>query len=183
MKNNSFDIFSIPIWGFVLRDQQYQCQDYIDKLLQLEQTQPSAKKSNLGGYQTHDRLSDEGVFKELITSLNYICNSILQEYSCEPVQVKEMWGNINYQKDSNGSHVHSGVLSGVFYLQTPPDCGKLVLINPAVRADGHLLRASNFGIQPEHLALIIFPSWLEHYVEPNQSPERRMSISFNVGVS
>ena len=28
--------------------------------------------------------------------------------------------------------------------------------------------------------LLIFPSWLDHYVEPNESDEDRISISFNV---
>ena len=28
--------------------------------------------------------------------------------------------------------------------------------------------------------LIMFPAWLEHDVEPNQSQEERISISFNI---
>ena len=63
----------------------------------------------------------------------------------------------------------------------PANSGKLVLINPAVRSDGHLLRESNYPITPEKLACIMFPSWLEHYVESNLSNDMRISISFNIG--
>ena len=29
--------------------------------------------------------------------------------------------------------------------------------------------------------LLIFPSWLQHWVPPNSAPEQRMTISFNAG--
>ena len=35
-------------------------------------------------------------------------------------------------------------------------------------------------MRPEEGRMYIFPGWLEHGVEPNQSTEDRVSISFNV---
>jgi len=37
-------------------------------------------------------------------------------------------------------------------------------------------------VQPQNLLLLLFPSWLEHYVEQNMSDESRISLSFNIGV-
>ena len=182
MKDNEHNIFSIPIWGFILNDQQYQSQDYIDYILAMAEKEPSVKKSNFGGWQSRDNIHEtEGIFREFTSSLNQIANNILSKMNCHPVEVKEMWANINDRYCSNGAHIHSGILSGVFYLQTPQNCGRLVLINPAIRADGHSLRKPNYNIVPEKLACIMFPSWLEHYVEQNLSNDIRISISFNIG--
>ena len=73
-------------------------------------------------------------------------------------------------------------LSGVLFLQTPTNCGRLVFKNPAVSSDFSLIRAKDFVIDPEVLGCIFFPSWLEHYVEPNLSDEDRISLSFNFEV-
>lgn len=184
MKENQHNIFSTPIWGFVFNDHKYQMFNYIEKIRQIEQTELSAKKSNFGGYQTRDNLNEEPVFKEFVSMINSISNKIVSEFNFGQclVEVKEMWGNINYKNCYNGNHTHGGILSGVVYAQVPKNSGKLILCNPAVRSDGHLIRNSLFEIQPEPLACIIFPSWLEHFVEPNMSDEDRISISFNVGV-
>lgn len=182
MHPNQHNIFQVPLWGFVLKDQQYQTFDFVDRLLELEVKEPSAKKSNFGGYQTRDNIHEtEGVLKELTSALNSIANSVLSSYNSRQVSVTEMWGNINYKNNYNGAHTHSGIISGVFYCHVPENSGNLVLVNPAVRSDGHLLRAPNYVIKPERLALILFPSWLEHYVEPNLSEDKRISISFNIG--
>ena len=183
MKDNQHTIFQTPIWGFMLNDQQYQSMDYRDYILEMAEKEPSAKKSNFGGWQSRDNIHEtEGIFKEFTSSLNKIANSVLSEYKCKEVEIEDMWANINGKHCYNGAHTHSGILSGVFYLQVPKMSGRLILVNPAVRSDGHVLRASNYPIQPENLACIMFPSWLEHYVEPNLSDELRISISFNIGV-
>lgn len=183
MKDNQHNIFSTPIWGFMLKDQQYQALDYTEYILAMAEKEPSAKKSNFGGWQSRDDIHEtEGIFREFTSGLSKIANGILSEYKCQSVEVKEMWANVNGPYCYNGAHTHSGVLSGVFYLKVPQNSGKLVLVNPAVRSDGHFLRSSNYAITPEKLACIMFPSWLEHYVEPNLSDDVRISISFNVGV-
>jgi len=181
MNDNKFNVFNTPIWGFILSDQKYQAKDYIDKLLDIETTEKSVRKSNFGGYQTRDNLCEEPIFRELCNSINFLGTNIVKEFNGAPVSVKEMWGNINYKYCSNGAHTHGLVLSGVFYLQIPKQCGNLVFCNPAVRSDGHLIRHSNYSVEPQELACIIFPSWLEHYVEPNLSDDKRISLSFNIG--
>lgn len=179
MKNNQHNIFSIPIWGFIFSEQKYQSRDYIDAILELEKTEPSAKKSNFGGYQTHDNLHKIPVFREFVTLLENIGSSCLEH----KVIVSNMWANINYKHCYNGAHIHAGDLSGVFYLKVPPKSGNLFLCNPAVRSDSRTLRIPNLPIVPENLACIMFPSWLEHYVGPNLSDDSRISLAFNFELS
>jgi uncharacterized protein (TIGR02466 family) len=38
-------------------------------------------------------------------------------------------------------------------------------------------------MRPEEGRMYVFPSWLEHGVEPNQSERDRISLSFNVQVT
>jgi uncharacterized protein (TIGR02466 family) len=178
MKENQHNIFSTPIWGFVLNDQKYQSIDYIEAIKTIEKTEPSVKRSNFGGYQTHDNLHQVPVFKEFTSTLIHIAQKCLDRQ----VKITEMWGNINYKNCYNGAHTHGGELSGVFYLKVPKNSGKLILCNPAVRSDGKFLRANNFAVEPDSLALIMFPSWLEHYVDPNLSEEERISLSFNFSI-
>lgn len=175
MKDNQIRIFSTPIWGFILGSHKHQSVDYLNVILNLEKTEESVKKSNFGGFQTHDDLHKLPVFREFTKALEFIASECLEH----PARVVDMWGNINYKNSYNGNHTHGNTLSGVFYLKVPKDSGRLILCNPAVRSDAQFIRESNYPIVPEPLALILFPSWLEHYVEPNLSEETRVSISFN----
>ena len=184
MKDNRLDAFSVPIWGFILNDQKYQSRDYLDNILELEQSVSGVKKSNFGGYQTHDRLHEVPVFKEFVSTIEDLTARCYTDYSSDKCKasVTEMWANINQKDNSNGAHIHGQDLSGVFYVNVPPSSGRLVFCNPAVRSDGRLIRKPNYTVSPENLACIIFPSWLEHYVEPSHSNEKRVSISFNVAI-
>lgn len=182
---NNFDhqenLFSTPIWGYMLNTEKYHSKDYIEYILNLRNTEKSQQKSNMGGYQTRDDLENEGVFQELIKILNGIGNSICQNYTNKPVKVISMWGNINEKYCFNAAHTHEGLISGVLYLEVPENSGRLVFCNPAVRSDTHPIKQKNYAIVPQKLACILFPSWLEHYVEPNMSDSTRISISFNIG--
>jgi hypothetical protein len=84
-------------------------------------------------------------------------------------------------------HDHRGVhWSGVYYVQAEPACGELLLIDPkeyalANEPDNTLYRGNkitNFVPQPGKL--VMFPGYLKHESEPNQSDKDRIIISFNI---
>jgi len=143
--------------------------------LELEKNETSIVKSNFGGFQSRDNLNEEPIFQELVETLTVMAQDSLSK----KLRLTELWANVNHYKDFNGAHTHGGYVSGVFYLATPENSGNLVLCNPNVRSDVTLFRSDNYCIKPQELACIIFPSWLEHYVEPNLSDEPRISMSFN----
>ena len=180
MHPNQENIFHTPVWGFMLNDSHYQAKDYTDYVVEMSQTTPSYQKSNFGGWQSSDNLHTHPIFREFCGSLLKTMQSITCMYTSQEVHIQSMWANINDKGDSNAHHTHEGIISGVFYLQVPENSGRLVLVDPAVRNYNSAIKNSNYGIKPERLACIVFPSWLEHYVEPNQSNENRISISFNI---
>ena len=182
MHPNQENIFSTPIWGFMLKDQLHQNADYTDYILNLQEKQYSETKSNRGGFQSKDDLHTHGIFQEFNKAILNCSRTILENYVVGTPYIQSMWANVNEQYHFNLPHVHEGTLSGVFYCKIPESSGKLVLMDPAVRSTAHLINNKNFFITPEPLALIIFPSWLEHYVELNELEESRVSISFNIGI-
>jgi uncharacterized protein (TIGR02466 family) len=182
MHPNEFSIFPVPLWGYILREEKYHALDYIDLLKRLEVEEPSAVKSNFGGYQTRDDMHKEGVMREFVGVIESLADGIAKHRNLPPLKVISMWGNINYRGNFNGAHTHEGILSGVFYLQVPENSGSLIICNPAVRAHNSPIRNNDYGIKPEKFACILFPSWLEHYVQPNLNTEPRISLSFNFDV-
>jgi len=107
-----------------------------------------------------------------------------------------MWANINPRHASNRHHTHPHALwSGVFYVQTPPECGLLYFSDPRVQAqvltpyyDLEKRSPVTWGevhYQPIEGRLIVFPGWLPHAVQPNLTTRTgpagdRISISFNI---
>jgi uncharacterized protein (TIGR02466 family) len=178
---NQHNIFQTPIWGFVLNNEEYQSIDYTQYIVDMAETTPSVTKSNVGGWQSSDDLHTHGIFREFSGFLLRTAKTLLEPYTQNKLEIQSMWANINTQYNFNWQHTHEGVLSGVFYLKVPKDSGRLIMVNPLIRSFNSPIKQSNFPIVPEHLACIMFPSWLEHYVEPNLTEETRISLSFNIG--
>lgn len=108
-----------------------------------------------------------------------------------------MWANVNPPGAHNRTHVHPHVLwSGVYYVQTPPDCGCIVFRDPRAAAAMQPPALSDAGrarpdawteLRCEAVAgrVILFPAWLPHEVETNATAltgmdAERISISFNL---
>ncbi|HEY9908273.1 MAG TPA: TIGR02466 family protein, partial [Thermosynechococcaceae cyanobacterium] len=98
------------------------------------------------------------------------------------------WANISPKYASNKIHDHANcLLSGVFYIKTPKDCGNIMFYDPRSAKTFYKPSVTNFTAYTAdaiaHAAeagiLLIFPSWLKHGVEPNLSEDDRVSISFN----
>ena len=176
-------LFGVPIWGMYFNNLKDEVDDYIKYLYDLKEINPSNNKSGFTGYQTVDDIHVLDLFKNLVSSIDKVANDIVKDFEDRikyDVEVTSMWGNINNRYAGNFPHIHSGDLSGVFYLKVPYNSGDIVFINPAQRSESHRIRVPNYGVQPQELACFIFPSWLEHYVKPNESEKDRISISFNI---
>jgi len=100
------------------------------------------------------------------------------------------WFNINKKFDYNISHYHPGTTwSGVYYIQIGQDDpdyplgGQIEFVDPRPRCEvGPNKAVSHAGvlrIKPEAGALLVFPSYLEHYVHPNYGDTERINIAFN----
>lgn len=154
-----------------------------------------------GAWHSPTTMSSMPEYSLFVNKVNAAVNSVFtdQRYSAQhKAACQNMWANINPGGGYNRSHTHPGALwSGVYYVQTPPDCGQVVFQDPRVQSQvilPHPNQQQETG--PEqwsevfHKAvagrLILFPSWLRHEVENNgnqlSSPHGdRISISFNYG--
>tara|TARA_B100000287_G_scaffold317633_1_gene301349 strand:- start:1217 stop:1819 length:603 start_codon:yes stop_codon:yes gene_type:complete len=112
------------------------------------------------------------------------------DYSVDNIEITGMWGNILKPGEMHQSHTHSNnFLSGVFYLNSDGATG-LTISDPRPAADVLVPRKAKKTTDNSNLLsyksnqnrLIIFPSWLVHWVPVNKSKRNRISISFNIQV-
>ena len=107
-----------------------------------------------------------------------------------PFAITESW----FTKTTKGQHapIHAhgnSDISGVYYLQTNGSDGELVLKNPLTCANNNIimfLNSMRWGEKRMPLKeglLLMWPAFLEHGTYINQTPDDRISFSFNVTVS
>lgn len=148
--------------------------------------------SNIGGFQSKDLPLKHKSLKQFKKIVLEESNKLANSIDLKPInQIKNIWLNINYFKDYNITHDHPGcVLSGVYYLKTPKDCGNILFCNPVEHIqycwEPHAKKYNNYTspewwMPVEAGKLYIFPHYLKHYVKPNMNKdELRVSLSFNL---
>ena len=113
-------------------------------------------------------------------------------FKADKVKINEMWSIINKKNSYNESHIHpNNLLSSVYYVRAPKDCGKIIFNNPnqvSLNRFPKDLKKTEFSaniqkIEPKEGNLLLFPSYLWHSVETNNSDEDRVIVSFNVSLS
>lgn len=183
----SFDIFKIPLYSTHLDIEN-------NKLLySIKSLKSDIKfKSNMGGFQSMLPLNNPEIKKFSKIILKEV-NIFSTEIGLKNInRMSNIWINVNHFKDSNLLHSHPlCALSGVYYIKTPEDCGNIQFVNPVtdfidIEWNKNILKHNNYNssqwsIKPEVGKLILFPSWLKHFVEPNLNKNNpRVSLSFNL---
>jgi len=164
----------------------------IKEIKNLYDTTPSVKKSNVNGYQSRQDLHTFDFMKPIVDFICFESVNAFYEYGCpkDTITVESCWFNVNSQKNQfNQTHLHSGIVSGVFYLQAPEGSGKINLMNfglnqlwqghtEATIANSHNSFYVDIPATPG--SLYLWPSYVPHSVEPNNTDVERISISFNL---
>ena len=148
-------------------------------------------RTNVQGWHSTTNMHERPEFKKLVDML-YACQKTIYEqeyYKSEPV-LGNMWANINPPGGSNRAHQHPNSLwSGVYWIKTPKNCGQLKIDDPRsvacmtrprqkdTKKPDRLWRETHY--EPVAGRCIMFPSWLMHCVDPNESNDIRISVSFN----
>lgn len=105
------------------------------------------------------------------------------------IEITACWATINAPGRGHAAHVHpNSFLSAVYYVETRAGADTINFHDPriqpgiirppvtrlvAANADQAVVRVSDG-------TLLLFPSWLQHSVDPNASQGNRISVSFNV---
>jgi len=150
------------------------------------------RRTNMIGWHSTTDMHKIPVFKTLVDELFKMQMEIYKEelLSREPI-IGNMWANINPPGGYNRPHIHpNSHFSGVYYIKAPQNSGDIVFNDPRsgahmimperikdIKPPSHLWR--EVRINPLEGRLIMFPSWLWHCVDPNESNDIRISVSFN----
>jgi uncharacterized protein (TIGR02466 family) len=195
-QNSNLFFFSHAVGIFNLEDEMKELtEELIGLSLNLEKNKKtSVIKSNTGGYQSDFLESSNRIIKE---TKNIIAKAITQ--FAETIYVKkpftinfdDPWLNVNRENHFNKTHTHPGSdLSITYYCEVSTNSGKIVFENPVLHQrttmiwyEKHAMWNSEFiQLAPKKYDLIIFPSYLPHFVERNKSNKPRISLACNAQI-
>ena len=173
--------FATPIWMFSIEDN---FQAEIDTCYAYEAKFASNKLSNVGGYQSQNVALEEH-FLPLTNKLTPVLRAVADDIGMV-FNINNAWLNINRKNNFNSPHLHpNSAFSGVVYLKTNAASGKIIFFNPTMSEAFPINNQiehfwGSYFFEPKVGDVLVFPSYLRHYVEPNFSDEDRISIAFNM---
>jgi uncharacterized protein (TIGR02466 family) len=197
--DNSSILFGTPLIRFVVPNAAKLNEGLRQLILAREISHPSRKVSNAGGWQSATDFLGWGA-PECAELLKSIQNGVRRACDLSPAQralppgsrtlLLSAWANINRDGAYNRPHVHPGShWSGVYYVDigrpTPgiPTNGAIEFVDPRNIGAAVAVPGFTFGdpcyFMPEPGMMLIFPSWLYHWVMPFRGNGERISIAFN----
>jgi uncharacterized protein (TIGR02466 family) len=192
MSNNIFvdKWFSTPIWETQITMDNVALTNWA---YSLQINYLGVQKSNKGGWQSVDLTNPPDSFFILKNTINEILVDVHKSMGLKSQYtsyINESWLNINPPGAYNSKHLHPrSLFSGVYYISIPEgDSGHIVFEREPLMLSylpDYIVdqwNDMNSGITsylPKNGKLIIFPSWLLHWVEPNNTNKDRISLSFN----
>jgi len=127
--------------------------------------------------------------KDIVISAFEIFNRL--DYKADKIEITDMWANVLKKNETHQPHNHSNnFLSGVFYLNADDTMPGITFQDPRPGANiilprkkmDHINNASLLHYKAKTNRIIIFPSWLVHWVPTNKSTKDRISISWNIQI-
>ncbi len=197
MNNRATDlslIFSTPLWTTIVPNNKSineKMHIYI-KTLHSKDSQ-GLIKSNLKGWHSpnFNLLDPEPQFfiNGISSMLNQSITDMGWDLKKNELKITEMWSIINPTNSANSRHIHSNnFISAAYYIKAPPNSGDIVFYDPRsanvirtpIIGSQNKLNSTTFSVSPKEGLLVLFPSFLHHSVNINQSKEERIVVSFNI---
>ena len=174
------------IWEFMRSETRVTFnEDFTSWILGVKEKEKSVIKSNRGGWQSELYKPDNEMFKPLIDEIKEFCVHL--PLNIKKVHIEQLWVNVNKKSDWNIIHQHGQYhLSGTYYVKVPKNSGHIVFRDPRPAAISNVFFVNRFDkgefkrINLMEGLLAIWPAYLDHFVEPNQTDEERISISFDI---
>ena len=188
--------FSTPVWVSNLENHKEVNKNIFSYIKKLQsEDNKGLIKSNIKGWHSKDfNLKDKEVV-DFINNISPHINKVIVDMNwnieSQIVKISNMWTIVNIGGASNARHHHgNSTISAAYYVKAPKNCGEIVFYDPRPapvfshpRANKpNSLNAMVNSINPIEGGLVLFPSYLDHSVNPNLSNEERIVISFNINL-
>jgi uncharacterized protein (TIGR02466 family) len=198
-------VFTTPILRDTADLKPEQLGEMRDYLLELRRQMPGEAKSNRGGWHSTGNLfsnefSQFPAVRDAITRALFAYIAEVFGYRGQIQLAITAWSVINGPGAYNVPHNHAAnLLSGALYVTIPPGMqgGAIVFQDPRLNLNAHDTEGmrklgirppwatTSINVPPVSGEILIFPSWLIHFVEPFQADDPdalRIVISFNASV-
>ena len=188
--------FSTPISASKIDNYEKVNEEMFNYINELQIKDPQGViKSNFKGWHSKDFDMNDEQPKKFIEAIKNNINSALNDMGWDlkkqTVKIKSVWAIINEKGAWNQKHHHSNSdLSAAYYVSAHENCGDIVFYDPRpapvhnhpISKSPNKLNATVNSIKPESGMLVLFPSYLEHSVNPNLFNNKRIVISFNLSL-
>tara|TARA_B100000401_G_C52694969_1_gene666268 strand:- start:66 stop:662 length:597 start_codon:yes stop_codon:yes gene_type:complete len=189
-------LFATPVWTIQLdnyKDVNEQMYNYIK--LKQENDKLGINKSNVKGWHSKDfNLNDkepQNFIAFILPAIQQVMTDMDWDKEKQTAKINNMWAIINTGGSANLRHQHgNSTISAAYYVRAPINSGDIVFYDPRPAPvyfhpnviNPNMLNAQVNGISPKEGALVLFPSYLDHSVNENQSNEERIVISLNIRI-
>lgn len=179
-------LWATPIWKATLEG--VNNMDILRFVLSEQEKSPElVVKSNYGGWQSRTSLYTDTEMSELCGEICNVCNQFWP--FIKGIEFQQMWAAVNKRNDWNMIHQHGQYeISGGYYLHVPEDSGRIVFRDPTSLRNNRFINKFIIGgdlqfYQPKEHDLMMWPSYIDHFVEPSKSDEDRVMISFDLNIN
>jgi uncharacterized protein (TIGR02466 family) len=199
-------LFTTPVAHLNITPAAADAEGMLAYLHELRSRSPGEKRSNQGGWHSPSDLFDPARHPQFPSIVEAVTKGLLEYFGAvmgfegELQFALSAWAVLNPRGATNAPHTHPGnMLSGAYYLRIPEAMtgGEIVFMDARANVNAYgSERKDRLGLRapwdhatvahaPKQGDLLIFPSWLPHYVNAFDSPEpnaERVVISFNAAV-
>lgn len=159
----------------------------------LKERDPGVQVSNAGGWQS-DSIGRGfcPAIDQLVENLDREMHDVCKQVSIPPMEIYNIWININPQGAWNLTHDHMGaIMTGVYYVEATegngnirferPDNARYYLPELTENEKQNYFNTQICEYKSITNAVYLFPAWLPHSVQQNRIASDRISVSFNYG--
>lgn len=182
--------WATPVWECPVED--IDNKSIAEYCYKVRDEKPGVNISNRGGWHSGELITPiPPALDQLFNDLTIFANDVPQRYiGTSNLVLGNWWININGKYDYNEPHDHqNSVLSGTYYVQVPEEnMGDLILhrgdnaeffLTSKVEREQTMANAMAIPCPVKESMFYLFPSWVKHSVERNESDKERISIAFN----
>lgn len=186
-----FDIFPTPVWLTQLEPTL--AESINGKAIALVEglRQETAGIAPGDRWQTENNLENRPELQELMSVVMGHAGEALSSLRIQHngYLVTGCWANIKPEGAGHRPHTHpNNYLSGVYYVRTPRQGGRIVFHDPRIQptlmsprvAEENQYNCPRANLPVREGMLVLFPAWLTHSVESNPEDVDRISIAFNI---